>query len=178
MSSFAIIIPCYNEEKRLNIPAFKQFAQLPAAKVFFVNDSSTDKTIDVINDIVLQNGNVEVINLSKNMGKGEAVRQGIIYALKTQPFDYIGYLDADLSTPVEEYHELYKYLKDQNADFIFGSRIKKLGSAIERPVFRHIIGRIIATILDKKFQLGYYDTQCGAKVFKSSLLEKIIRQTF
>jgi glycosyltransferase involved in cell wall biosynthesis len=104
MSSFAIIIPCYNEEKRLNIPAFKQFAQLPAAKVFFVNDSSTDKTIDVINDIVLQNGNVEVINLSKNMGKGEAVRQGIIYALKTQPFDYIGYIDADLSTQFEEYN--------------------------------------------------------------------------
>jgi len=179
MSSFAIIVPCFNEEKRLDRIAFSQFAQLHQhVKIVFVNDGSSDETQRIIENITSFHENTAVLNLSKNVGKGEAVRQGFIYAAKSKSFDFIGYLDADLSVSLEEFHDIYKYALEKNEDFIFGSRIKKLGSLIKRSHFRHIVGRILATIFDKKFQLGYYDTQCGAKVFKSSLLENILRQPF
>lgn len=179
MPSFAIIIPCYNEEKRLNKTAFSQFLQSHAdVKLFFVNDGSKDLTIKTIEDIIAGTGTKELINLTKNAGKGEAVRQGIILALIENSFDYIGFLDADLSTSLEEYYELYTYACKNNADFLFGSRIKKLGSVIKRSFLRHVIGRIIISVLDKKFQLGYYDTQCGAKLFRSKILELVIRQPF
>jgi len=179
MSSLAIIVPCFNEEKRLDQIAFSQFAQFHQhVKIVFVNDGSSDETLRVIEKIIAFNANTELLNLSGNMGKGEAVRQGLIHAAKSQSFDFIGYLDADLSVSLEEFHNIYKYALEKNEDFIFGSRIKKLGSLIERSHFRHIVGRILATVIDKKFQLGYYDTQCGAKVFKSSLLENILRQPF
>jgi glycosyltransferase involved in cell wall biosynthesis len=179
MSSLAIIVPCFNEEKRLDQLAFSQFAQLHQhIKIVFVNDGSSDKTLSVIKDIIACHPNMELINFSRNVGKGEAVRQGLIHAVKSQSFDFIGYLDADLSASLEEFHDIYKYALEKKADFIFGSRIKKLGSVIRRSHLRHIIGRILVTVIDKKFQLGYYDTQCGAKVFKSILLQNILQQPF
>src|SRR6266487_229826 len=53
----------------------------------------------------------------------------------------------------------------RNADIVFGSRIKKADTNIERSLARHLVGRTIATVIDRKLKLGYYDTQCGAKMF-------------
>jgi glycosyltransferase involved in cell wall biosynthesis len=179
MSSLAIIVPCFNEEKRLDQLAFSQFAQLHQhIQIVFVNDGSSDKTVNIIENIIACHNNTELVNLSRNMGKGEAVRQGLIHAAKSQSFNFIGYLDADLSASLEEFQDIYKYSIEKNADFIFGSRIKKLGSVIRRSYLRHIVGRILVTVIDKKFQLGYYDTQCGAKIFKSSLLQNILHKPF
>ena len=178
MSSLAIIIPCFNEEKRLNISAFNHFLQSHTdAHIFFVNDGSEDNTQNII-EKVMPSHQVELINLSKNLGKAEAVRQGIISAQTSGLFHYVGYLDADLSTSIEEFYEIYLHAREHEADFIFGARIKKLGSEIKRSFFRHIIGRTLVTLLDKKFQLGYYDTQCGAKLFKASLINAIIEEPF
>jgi glycosyltransferase involved in cell wall biosynthesis len=179
MPSFAIIVPCYNEEKRIQPSLFILFAHLhKAVKFFFVNDGSKDETANIIKKMAAECENIELINLSKNYGKGEAVRQGLVSALSKNNFDYIGYLDADLSTSLEEYYELCIYAYQNNADFIFGSRIKKLGSIINRSFIRHVSGRILVTFIDKKFRLGYYDTQCGAKLFKSQVLCNIIQQPF
>lgn len=178
MSPIAIIIPCYNEEKRLNISAFNQFLQSHTdAHIFFVNDGSEDDTLQKIEELIPSN-RIETINLPENLGKGEAIRRGIIFAHGSHLFNYVGYLDADLSTSIEEFYEIYTYARQNNADFIFGSRIKKLGSVIKRSFLRHIIGRTLVTLLDKKFKLGYYDTQCGAKLFKSSLIDGLVKEPF
>ena len=72
MSSFAIIIPCYNEEKRLNKTAFNLFLQThPGIRFYFVNDGSKDSTVKVIGDL-FPSDNIEIINLPVNAGKGEA----------------------------------------------------------------------------------------------------------
>lgn len=179
MSSIAIIIPCYNEEKRLNTRAFIQFLEShPEVKLLFVNDGSIDSTTTIIEEILIHNKAADLVNLTSNSGKGEAVRQGILKALTENKFDFIGYLDADLSTPLEDFYELYRCALMKNADFIFGSRIQKLGSNIQRSFLRHVIGRIVVTFIDKKFKLGYYDTQCGAKVFKAQILEATIIKPF
>lgn len=179
MPSIAIVIPCYNEQNRLNKTEFVQFANSHSDIHFiFVNDGSSDKTRDVIEEIKSAAKNLELLQLNKNHGKGEAVRQGILHALKNDDFGYIGYLDADLSTSLDEFYYLCKYCIQNNADFIFGSRIKKLGADIKRSFLRHISARMIVTFIDKKFGLGYYDTQCGAKLFKSFILKDIVNQPF
>lgn len=179
MSSLAIIIPCFNEEKRLHKPAITHFAQTHQdIQIIFVDDGSFDHTSEIIQTIVSECVNIELVRLSKNAGKGEAVRQGLIHAAKTRPFTFIGYLDADLSTSFEEFYNMYTYASKENADFIFAARIKKLGSTIERSHLRHLVGRVLVSIIDNRFRLGYYDTQCGAKIFKSYLLGAVLKTPF
>ena len=179
MSSLAIIIPCFNEEKRLDRPAITHFAQTHQdIQIIFVDDCSFDRTCEIIGTVGSECRNIELVQLSKNTGKGEAVRQGLIHAAKTEAFTFIGYLDADLSTSFEEFYNMYTYASKENADFIFGSRIKKLGSTIQRSNLRHFAGRILVTVIDKRFQLGYYDTQCGAKIFKPYLLKDVLKTPF
>jgi dolichyl-phosphate beta-glucosyltransferase len=105
------------------------------------------------------------------------VRQGILKALSTN-VNYIGYLDADLSTSLEEFYNLYEIMLARDADIVLGSRIKKADTNIERSFGRHLIGRSIATIIDRKLKLGYYDTQCGAKIFSSRILKQVVSESF
>jgi len=105
------------------------------------------------------------------------VREGILKALLTNA-NYIGYLDADLSTSLAEFYNLHQIMLDRNADIVFGSRIKKADTNIERSFARHLVGRTIATIIDRKLKLGYYDTQCGAKIFSSAILKQVVNRPF
>ncbi len=180
MSKVAIIIPCYNEEKRLSSLAYNTFLSAqPDADIFFVNDGSADKTNLLLTEIATNtSGRTSVINLTKNIGKAGAVREGLRTALNTGDYEYIGYLDADLSTTLEEFYQLFKILSSSNADFIFGSRIKMLDTNIERSAFRHIAGRCIATLIDSRLNLGIYDTQCGAKCFKKQIVEVFSEKPF
>jgi dolichyl-phosphate beta-glucosyltransferase len=177
MPSTAIIIPCYNEAKRIKVSEFISFAiQHPYVQLYFVNDGSTDNTQNVLLQIQ-QSSPAKVITLQKNSGKAEAIRKGFIVALENQ-HDIIGYLDADLSTSLSEYLKLKILLIENEFDFVLGSRIKKIDTIIERSFFRHIVGRIIATFIDWKFKSGVYDTQCGAKIFRSVIVEKVIDKPF
>jgi glycosyltransferase involved in cell wall biosynthesis len=178
MQSFVIIIPCYNEAKRLQIPAFQNFIDSHNdVQFYFVNDGSIDDTEKVLKPLANSSERISILNLSKNKGKGEAVREGILRALQAD-VKYIGYLDADLSTSLEEFYNLYEIMIHQDADIVFGSRIKKADTQIERSFGRHLVGRTIATIIDKRLKLGYYDTQCGAKIFSSSILKEVANQPF
>jgi len=179
MPSIAIIIPCYNEAKRLQIAAFLHFiGKHPDVQLYFVNDGSTDATQTVLKELQGQLNCITVVSMPKNKGKGEAIRKGMVQALAAYNYDYIGYLDADLSTSLEEFYRLYQKMLAKNKSIAFGSRIKKVDSVIERSYVRHLIGRTIATIIDKKFNLGCYDTQCGAKIFSSEILKQVIQQPF
>jgi glycosyltransferase involved in cell wall biosynthesis len=178
MQPLVIIIPCYNEAKRLQIAAFQNFIDSHAdVQLYFVNDGSNDGTKNILKTLLDSSGRISIFNLSKNKGKGEAVREGILQALQTD-VRFIGYLDADLSTSLEEFYNLYEIMVHQNADIAFGSRIKKADTKIERSFGRHFVGRTIATILDKKLKLGYYDTQCGAKIFSSGILRQVVHEPF
>lgn len=178
MPSIDIIVPCYNEAKRLNADSFINFANShPGTRFIFINDGSTDATGTILEYILSKTDSAIAINTGANKGKGEAVRQGMWKALELNS-DYIGYIDADLSTSLEEFYSLMVLAEQKNADLVFGSRIKKMDTRITRSASRHYIGRVIATIIDKRFKLGVYDTQCGAKVFRSGVLIKEIIKPF
>jgi hypothetical protein len=87
-------------------------------------------------------------------------------------------MDDDLSAPFEELLRIYKYIQSSDDLAVFGSRLKKLGSDIKRSQFRHITGRFIATIIDTRFNIGCYDTQCSAKIFTLESLKPVITEPF
>jgi dolichyl-phosphate beta-glucosyltransferase len=171
MQKIAVIIPCFNEAKRLSPALFTDFAQLhPDIDLFFVNDASTDNTLALLQEIAASFPHrINVLNLPVNAGKGNAVRQGILTAIKRDDYSSLGYLDGDLATSLEEFNNLCQLLHDENAVLVTGCRVKLVNSHIIRSTFRHFVGRIIATIVDSRFKLGIYDTQCGAKCFRKDV---------
>ena len=179
MQSIIVIIPCYNEAARIDRSAFLKFStEQDEIKLYFINDGSTDDTGEILKQLHQQsNGKIGFHQLKSNSGKGEAIRQGILLALEHQT-DFIGYLDADLSTPLFEFKRLTSLAIVKNADVVFGSRMKTANTDIKRALLRHYIGRFIATIIDAYFKFGIYDTQCGAKVFKASSLLQIMQRPF
>jgi glycosyltransferase involved in cell wall biosynthesis len=179
-SNICIIIPTYNEALRLPISVYNNFLDAnQSVFLLFVNDGSNDKTLDLLSTNFSQKANSKVLNLATNIGKANAVREGMLYALKNIDAQYYGYLDADLSTPLEEMVFLKNEI-ESNPDLImvFGSRILKIGSEIKRKTYRHVIGRIIATLISTQLGLAIYDTQCGAKLFKASIISTLFENPF
>lgn len=181
MSKYLFIIPCYNEEKRINLDAFGSFlsSKEETYSFLFVNDGSKDNTAGLIESFCENRANAELLNLKKNVGKAEAIRSGVLSA-NSEKYNYIGYFDADLATPLNELVRLTTLSEEKShALFLMGSRIKILGiTVIKRKLSRHYIGRIFATIVSNLLQLPVYDTQCGAKLIKSELAKEIFMEPF
>jgi glycosyltransferase involved in cell wall biosynthesis len=176
-----IVIPCYNEESRLPVERFSNFLRFNReVSCCFVNDGSSDKTLEVLNSIQKKYPNqVIVLDNEWNLGKAESVRKGMLHLLlEGDKFDSVGFLDADLSTSLEELLVLSTFLKEKNLQAVLGSRIKRLGASIKRSGFRHYIGRVIATFISNITRLPVYDTQCGAKVFATENLRSVLGEEF
>jgi len=175
-----IIIPCYNEVKRLDKQAYINFLKhTPDVNLVFSDDGSTDDTISVLNDIKNAYENRVHIYVSKrNQGKAEAIRSAVLYR-KTQNLksSKIAYIDADLSVSLEECYALSKNINEK-FHFVFGSRISKLDNTIYRSSFRHYSGRMVATVISNILDVSVYDTQCGCKIFKSDLALTVFEKPF
>ncbi|HEY0714078.1 MAG TPA: glycosyltransferase, partial [Polyangia bacterium] len=130
-------------------------------------DGSSDDTRRVLDQLVaLRPGTVTAISLPRNAGKAEAVRQGSLRAL-AEGADVVGFWDADLATPLDEIPHFEQLLRAQpDIDIVIGSRVRLLGSAVDRRPLRHYLGRGFATAVSVLLDANVYDTQCGAKLFR------------
>ena len=179
--STGIVVPCYNEIDRIQLPKFSEFIISNDFIYFcFVNDGSTDGTQQKLTDFVNRNPErCQVINLSDNQGKAEAVRQGINTMLKTSKYQFVGYWDADLATPLAEIPVfIEKFQSSRSLVAVCGSRILRLGSSIRRSIFRHYLGRVFSTVASSILNLPVYDTQCGAKIFSRKVCDDIFYEQF
>ena len=180
MSSVCLIIPCYDEATRLPADAFLTYLrETPTVTVCFVNDGSRDDTRAVLERLQQQQpGQIEVLNLEQNQGKAGAVRAGMLHCAG-QSVDFVGYLDADLATPLDAIADLRTALDRQpTLDLVMGSRIKFLGTDIRRDPFRHYVGRVIATVISNILKVAIYDTQCGAKLFRRGVVVNLFQEPF
>ncbi len=163
-----IVIPCFNEAVRFQ-PDQASILIDAGISLVMVDDGSTDKTWEVLS--ALQNahpGAVQCLSMAGNVGKAEAVRQGLEFAVQ-KGATIVGYLDADFATPATEMQKMVDVIEQDKAiQVLLGSRWLHLGANIQRKMMRHYAGRIFATFASLVLDLKVYDTQCGAKLFRVS----------
>ena len=170
MSRAVVVVPCWNEARRLDAEAFLRFdARGRDVRFLFVDDGSTDGTRETLARSALADpARFQVLVLERNRGKAEAVRRGMLQAFASGA-DYAGYWDADLATPLEEIPRFLELLdRRPDLEMVFGSRVALLGRSIERRALRHYTGRVFATAVSAALRLPVYDTQCGAKLFRNT----------
>ena len=181
MHDTCIVVPCYNEARRLRPEEFVSFAAAERRLFFYlVNDGSTDDTGTVIDRIVSRIPDRAFhLELKTNHGKAEAVRQGMIQAAHQVPVDFVGYWDADLSTPLSEVGYLSDgFNRDPSTMAVFGSRVRRLGTDIVRNPWRHYLGRAFSTCASLSLGLPVYDSQCGAKIFRKEFVAPLFSEPF
>ena len=166
----AIVVPCYNEAERLDMAAFTTFLSgSRGIDLVFVNDGSKDATLDRLATLhALFPARVTVLSLRENAGKAEAVRQGLLHASR-EGADLVGYWDADLATPlaaIEDFVRVASRMGDLQV--VYGARRKMLGHKVDRTPIRRAVSRVCATLARMAIRLPVGDTQCGAKLLRTS----------
>lgn len=168
--SATIVIPCYNEAKRLDVGQVEALVADPRLKVLMVDDGSSDGTGELLASLAASQPRVRVLTMPANAGKAEAVRAGLNQALgggsEGGGVDVVAYADADFATPASELIRLVDELERSGASVVMGSRVARLGADIARSRARHYLGRVFASVASVILKLPVYDTQCGAKVFR------------
>ena len=169
----SIVIPAYNEEKRI-APTIDKILGFMKAKdyafeVVVVDDGSTDGTVELVKSRFGQFGNVKVLANEANHGKGYVVRQGMLFGQG----DILLYTDADLATPIEEIDKMLLQVT-AGYDVVAGSRVIKSPEAkVRRGFLRFIIGRIFSLFVRMLTVRGLSDTQCGFKMFTKGAAREI-----
>ncbi|MEM9251898.1 MAG: glycosyltransferase [Planctomycetota bacterium] len=181
-ASKCIVVPCFNEAERLDVATFRSWSSCQSDYAFlFVDDGSRDGTFSVLQSLCeSMGGRGFVLKLSQNKGKAEAVRLGVLEALSKKTYGSIAYLDADLATPLDEVCRMSDLLVDRpRAEFVLGARVRLMGRRIDRRLTRHLLGRVFATVASQVLRLPVYDTQCGAKMFRSNdRVESLFKRPF
>lgn len=124
-----------------------------------VDDGSQDSTAETVRSLKYKN--IVLMKNRRNLGKGAAVRRGVLHARG----DIIMFCDADGATPFSEYRKLQKALT--HAQVSIGSRAKK-GAVLKKrqPRLRELLGKSFNLTVQLLFLPGIWDTQCGFKMFK------------
>lgn len=173
-----VVVPCYNESKRLPQDAFLDYVERHDDVAFlFANDGSRDNTLEVLQSLTARHERLLLLDIQPNGGKAEAVRKGMLYAAEHYKPEYIAFWDADLATPLDEIKPMVEWA-DKGYDAIMGLRLMRLGAKVKRKPMRHYLGRCFATVASLMLDLPVYDTQCGAKLFRTEVVEAIFPEQF
>ena len=171
----SVIIPAYNEEKRI-LPTLEKVydyfsrVQNMDFEIIVVDDGSKDNTEKVVKNFAKDKSErVKFIKHKENKGKGTAVKTGMMEAKG----EYILFSDADLSTPIEEFGKLKKAI-DRGYDIAIGSRgLPESKIVIPQPWYRRYIGKIFPLIVRIIVMKNFRDTQCGFKLFKKKIAKEL-----
>jgi len=167
----ALVVPCFNEATRFNKAYWTEIVEsIPDALFIFVNDGSTDETSKVISS--LKNEQCFFLNSPTNLGKGEAIRLGLNFALQKFKPHSLGFIDSDGAFGPVDIRNLIaaandKFSPPSKITCLISSRVALSGRKIERSKFRHYMGRIIVSYVCLGWNHPPYDTQSGFKIFKS-----------
>jgi dolichyl-phosphate beta-glucosyltransferase len=172
----SIVIPCYNEARRLPRTLARTFAYLAARpghhEVIVISDGSTDSTIEETTQAFRQlpeNVQGKWFEYAPNEGKGKAVRIGMRQASGKR----ILFMDADYSVPLEDLTRA-EALLDQGYDVAIGSRAIEDTKIVEHQSFlRERVAKVFGFIQRNYLGLKLKDTQCGFKLFTRESARKI-----
>ena len=174
-SSLSIVIPAYNESRRLpatlqRIVEWIRGTNRDYTEIIVVDDGSTDGTADVVQTFQRSHPCVRVLSNPGNRGKGYAVRNGMLEARS----DWILYTDADLSAPIEDFQKLHDAAIRQSAQVAIGSRaLDRSLVSVHQTAFREYSGRFFNLVMRLATGLPFLDTQCGFKLYSKEAARKI-----
>jgi dolichyl-phosphate beta-glucosyltransferase len=169
----SIIIPAYNEEKRLPNTLEQVFRFLEeqsyTSEVIVVENGSNDRTHETAEEFTKQHKNLHVIH-DEQRGKGGAVQRGVREARG----EYVLFCDADLSMPVEE---INKFLPPALNDFDIAIASREAPGAVRynEPYYRHLTGRVFNMLIRLMVLPNLQDTQCGFKCLRAEVARDIFR---
>ncbi len=165
----SVIVPMFNEAGRLGVclrPVLAYLAsEFPGTEILLVDDGSSDGTFEEVRKLSMEVTNLaaRVLRLSRNRGKGAAVREGMRAACgRVRVF-----LDADNATPVEELRRLVRLVQTPRT-IVIGTRASEAARPERRqPWLRQMMGKTFNLLVRWYLRLPYRDTQCGFKLFGS-----------
>jgi glycosyltransferase involved in cell wall biosynthesis len=175
LDSLSIVVPAYNEARRLpatleKLCRFLQSSPMRDKEIVVVNDGSTDETAEIARAFSRREPMVRLLENPGNCGKGYAVRAGFRQAC----CEWVLFSDADLSTPIEDLARLEAAIARSGADGAIGSRgldRKLVGK--RQPAVREISGRMFNLFVRLVTGLPYRDTQCGFKLFRRDVAQAL-----
>lgn len=170
----SVIIPAYNEEKRLpqTLKEIDDYLkkQNYESEIVVVSDGSTDRTVEITKSLMPEMKKLRLLEFPKKRGKGFGVRQGMLEARG----DYRIFTDADNSTSIDQVEKMWPYFKE-SFDIVIGSRDIK-GAILDpsQPWQRRFTGEVFKLV--RKIIVGLWeiqDSQCGFKCFTKKATENI-----
>jgi len=174
----SIIIPAYNEAKRLpltliDIDKKVREMDLESYEILVVDDGSKDETVEVTKRFLPIISNLKILESEKNHGKGAVVRKGILEAHGAIRI----FMDADNSTTIDQFLTMRPYF-EEGAQVVIGSRDVK-GAKLDppQPFYKRILGNMGNLFIQALVLPGIWDTQCGFKAFTAKAAEEIFSQT-
>jgi len=178
MEKISIIIPAYNEEKIIGKTLEEYgnyFENLKKKKIIdfeiiVVLNGCKDNTLGIVKSKKKKIKEIKFLNL-KEGGKGLAIIEGFKISLKRNN-DYLGFVDADMATPPEAFYDLAKHI--HGCDAVIASRWLKGAKVKKQTLKRRILSRGFNFIVRSLFLMPYRDTQCGAKLFRKKVIERVI----
>lgn len=169
----SIVIPAYNEEKRIARTLQDYITFFKKKKITFeiivVLNGCVDNTLGIVNKFAKKHRQIRYKNFKEAIGKGGAIIEGF----KAAKGDLIGFVDADNATKPKAFYDLVKKINDY--DGIIASRWIK-GAKINRkqPLKRRVASRGFNILVRTMFSIRLRDTQCGAKLFKKKAVKKVL----
>jgi glycosyltransferase involved in cell wall biosynthesis len=176
--SLSIVIPAYNEEKRIRrtlqeIGCYLARGGWSFSEVLVVDDGSRDATARVVQNLSTAGSPIRVLRNPGNRGKGYAVRNGVQKAKGKWTL----VTDADLSTPIGELEKLWGAVKSAGAQGAIGSRaLDRSLVGVHQSIFRESAGRLFNLGVRMITGLEFMDTQCGFKLFETRAAKEIFRR--
>ena len=171
-----IVVPAYNEERRLPESVRKILAWMrgnsSVAEVILVDDGSRDGTASIARAFAAENAKLRSVSYWPNAGKGYAIRRGV---LEAAPGNAVLLTDADLSTPIEDLAALVDGLGAH--DVVIGSRALALSRIGEQQaIHRRWMGKTFNRIMRWLTGLPFPDTQCGFKLFSAEAAKRVFAE--
>jgi dolichyl-phosphate beta-glucosyltransferase len=168
----SIVIPSYNEERRLPGTVRHIRSYLDGSgrnyELILVDDGSTDGTLRLMRQLERDCEQIRVLSLEINQGKGRAVAEGV----RVSRGEMVLFSDSDLSTPIEELPKLEQAL-EAGADIAFGSRAAPGSREVNQAIYRQIMGKVFNVTVRLLLLPGVKDSQCGFKLLRTSVAKEL-----
>lgn len=174
MKTITCVVPCYNESKSLEyfykeiLVIMEQFKTKfnVVLEVLFINDGSSDNTLEVMKNFASQNEQVNYISFSRNFGKESAIFAGLEHAKG----DYVAILDADMQDPPSLLPKMYESLQIEDIDQVATRRVTRTGE----PPIRSLFARLFYKIINKISDVDIVDGARDFRLMKREVVDAII----